>query len=325
MGLIAVGFALLSFLSSSVGRADQAALSMLLPQGNRQVAERYGSFESANFGCQAVNNGPRVILTGFGLFAGFAYNISGVVIENLASEEFWPTDAEHAAVPASRAGFKNGVLSAADHGARVFNRSFRMGEQEVSACLILTDVLWDFAGAVIVREIERFQPQVVIMSGAGDGSLEAGAVNDALSAPGFTSDGKENSFNTPQARRILPDEPLDSSIAMTWDAEKLGSMVSPLVSELGFSLSIPRQARPSNDYICNNVSYLVLQAAQGHQLTLAGGKLILRPKINSNPKIGFFHYPAQASVAQAPAWAQVVLTLVEGSLPKRSTVGSTGN
>jgi len=296
--------------------ADQGDVTMLFPQGNREVAERYANFERSNLGCQTTSDGPRVLLTGFGLFDSHSYNISGAVIENLSSSSFWPDalDSANGVLPEAHVPFKTGVLSQVDRGARIYNRQILMRGRYISVCLIIADVLWDFAGAVFVHEMERFQPQIMIMSGIGDGSLEAGAINHALAMPGFAPNGQIDQLNTPQSLKILPDVPLDSTVNMSWDNLALEKLVAPKVRAIGFTLSAPTAAQPSNDYICNNVSYLVIQAAAHRALTLAGGELLLKPKIKSNPKIGFFHYPAEASLEQAPEWAQILLTLVDGSL-----------
>lgn len=268
--------------------------------GNLEILIRYQDYLSHNTGCQASGSGRRAIITGFGLFSGVTANVSGAVVESLATDQ-----------PGS------GRLSANDHVARVYNREFVLGGERVSACLIIVDVMWDLAGAVIATEMQRFQPAAVVMTGLGgmDAVLEAGALNRATDATGFNSDGSPDSDNLPAAGSpILPTEPL--IMPMTWNNRELAEHIRQSIQQLGFDLEVPDAARASNDYICNNVSYIALSAAAGLPLNLAGGSLGLLPKIKSHPKIGFFHFPHGATVDANswPAWAEILKTIAAGAL-----------
>src|ERR1700722_6765877 len=97
--------------------------------GDQEVAERYNAFEAHNLGCSTNLSGPRVLVTGFGLFEGLNFNLSGAIATNLANTSFWPTDVEPDGtyqVP-SQLAVADGVLQASDGGARIYNRSFQIG------------------------------------------------------------------------------------------------------------------------------------------------------------------------------------------------------
>jgi len=64
------------------------------------------------------------------------------------------------------------------------------------------------------------------------------------------------------------------------------------VRELGYEVEGQTTARPENDYICNNVSFVLAHGSQNKSATLAGGTIVI-PNFNfiKEPKVGFFHFP----------------------------------
>jgi hypothetical protein len=241
-----------------------------------------------------------VILTGFGLFAGANFNISGAVISSMASGSL-----------------DDGSLNAGDKGARIVNRAMQIGTQYVEVCLIVADVLWDFAGAIFIQEMQRFKPDLVIMTGRGGATavVEAGALNEASKLSGFNPDGSADPINSPVSAKILPDDP-DAEAAMTWNQRAVANKIQPMIEQLGFNLEIPASARIGNDYICNNVSFIAAKAASGVPIPLAGGELTLSVHAPYAPKVGFFHYPigAKLTASEIVAWQQILLSMVEVAL-----------
>lgn len=254
--------------------------------GNDEVVQRYQAYAKSGQACAPLNSGHRVILTGFGLWSDLSLSYSGYVIDNLGTPEFLAKDSTHPRPPKSYVP-RNGRLEL-NEGARIVNRVLRLPNgREVSACLILVDVLWDFAGAVIVNEMDRFQPDVVVMTGIGShATVEGGAENYANAMEGYFADGKADEFNFPVKEPILPQFPVGSKIAMTWDVNKVAKAVRPFEP----SVVVHHEANPTNTYICNNVSYIALQAAAGTKISLAGGKLEIHPSVRGKPRIGFYHY-----------------------------------
>lgn len=312
-----------------MGSSGKSRLTTLTPQGNQEVAERYRNWaqhiSDTNSDCRAHDEAPRVLLTGFGLFVGIDFNPSGAVIDNLSNEKFWPAkqsleERPHrdAPVPLAR-----GRIDAAVW-ANVRQRDIKINGRDVHFCFVIVDVLWDFAGAVVIHEMEQFQPNLVIMTGLGDATaiLESGAQNQAAALSGFAPNGNANNVDTPSLPEILSGGP--SRLSMTWNNRKLADRVRPMIEKLGFRLQAPHEARRSNDYICNNLSYLALAAAGGfgktHELSLAGGELKLTPKVLSNPQIGFMHYPLgiEFDDSSLASWAQVLMTLVDEALKPQS-------
>lgn len=285
---------------------------------NDEVARLFRAYEDSDKGCSPVNNGRRVILTGFGLWSNASINYSGFVLDNLTSLEFWPAT-NHA--PASQFPpnyrFKTGVLKKSED-VRIINRPFQLDSgQNISACIIITDVLWDFAGAIIANEMTRFQPDAVIMTGvSSEAYLEAGALKIAEFVSGYYPDGTPDLNNIPDNRWILQNPSSPLTLPMTWDNRKLSRLIRPLLAKMGVRLSVPEAARSNNYYICNNTSYLALAAAKNLPLYLAGDRIAIKPEVHSNPKVGFFHFPNVSSTdaKMLQSYAQVLMTIVEGSL-----------
>lgn len=278
-----------------------------LGKGNAAVARRFAEYIEKRQGCEANQSGlPRVMLSGFGLFSGAQFNISGAVIDNLSRDLPFHDDAR-------------GILSDADLGARVVNKILRLPSGPVSACLLLLDVQWDLAAAVLAYEMDRFQPEVLIMSGRGSlrAIIEAGAQNKAVAMHGYNPDGSPNLENRPIAQPILAGE--SEFAEMTWNQGALAERTRGLIEAQGAQLQLPTEARWSNDYICNNVSYAVLKAAEGRPLVLAGGELVLSSRLNEPARIGFFHYPYDVQFTETSilAWSEILLNLADASLSSR--------
>ncbi|MFA6237517.1 MAG: hypothetical protein WC635_09345 [Bacteriovorax sp.] len=281
--------------------------------GNSNVVRNFETYKKAfaGKGCKAQGTGHRVILTGFGLFSGVKYNISGAVVSSMASTHVWPARVNLENMPKSTPEkVSSGQLDGVGPGVRIVNRSLRMNNQNFEVCFITVDVKWDFAAAVFIAEASKFKPELILMSGRGGGnvSLESGAINTATSYAGFDSNGvpldptsvsagKENKpLNDGEV--ILKNYPVDHTLPLTWNTAKAGNAIETIVGSLGFSVNLPETARTDNNYICNNVSFVLAHAAHNKSTLLAGGKLILRsPGFRKKPLVGFFHFPITDSIA----------------------------
>lgn len=292
--------------------------------GNFALASTFGEYVKANRHRESSrgqaeprdktasqDQNPRLMITGFGLFNDITFNPTGCLVESLADSDFWPTDGNLAGYPRRFA--LPGTLSEEDHGARVFTRQIRVNaslgatkETFVNLCLIIFDVKWDLAGAILVHEMRKFQPDLVIMTGRGqsDFVMESGAINRTTQAPGFDSSGKRlPELNQPESEWILErsksgspttnDNPMTTNdeIAMTWENQRLGPLFEKQIEQLGYPLRIPSQARTDNNYICNNLSFIGAHAAQGNEISLAGGLIRFEAEEIKPPQIGFLHMP----------------------------------
>jgi pyrrolidone-carboxylate peptidase len=197
-------------------------------------------------------------------------------------------------------------------------------------------VYWDLAGAILIHEMENFRPDMVIMTGRGGtdwtGTFEAGAINHARDLAGYESDGRIAERNLPATMdaKIIASQDFESAIAMTWDRQKLADVTGPIANTFGFFVASAPAASYSNTYICNNISYVVLNALRGESFYLAGDLIAVNPssanlrsdqtqiRYQGSPTIpaGFFHYPHNANNSSTAVfgWSRILATAIHSSL-----------
>jgi hypothetical protein len=297
-----------------------------LGPGNEAVAARYEAWVAKGARTQpppvpkeGETPARRVMVTGFGLFSGVTFNVSGMVVESMANPEFWPAemDLRKAATPPKEGSLRRGVLKEDDGGARVWQRTLVIDGRRFEVAFLLLDVLWDLAPAIVLHEARTFRPDFVLMTGRGgrEAVLEGGSRNRATPHPGFRADGAPDEKNRPRGKTVLDPalEGVESDVAATWDNVALAAAVTPLVREIDerFEVLAPAGGRAENDYICNNVTNVVLHALKGVEVPLAGDRIRLRADL-PGVEAGFFHYPAGAKddPAEAQAWARVLATIL---------------
>lgn len=299
------------------------------PTGNTQVAARFNAYKakraSEATGCRGLTSATRVMVTGFGLFTGVDFNISGLVVQSFADTAFTPEDlALNGTDAIGTAGVvAAGLIPESAKGGVTSVRQMTIRGKEYEICFVTLDVLWDLAAAIIVQEAEAFQPAMIIMSGRGadQAIFEAGALNDAaVGLPGFSSSGSTQQANAPVGPPILPGRPYKS--LMTWNKIALHAAAKPLVHSIGHTVTYAAGPRTTNNYICNNVSYVVLEAVNGAKMELAGGQIKWQPAINSQPKVGFFHYPPSATNerTKVATWVRLLATDIDTELNPPPTV-----
>lgn len=271
----------------------------LSPNGNLELLRRYTTYSTSSPVCSPASTGlPRVMVTGFGPFMGAQDNISEAVVQNFAS--------------ISRPHGTNDV-----YGSR---GTFHIGNQDVEICFLVFDVLWDLGGAILATEMNSFKPDFVLLTGVGGprASIETGALNQAAALPGYNFGGLSVAGSTPQNNYVLPrqDPGVQNLIPMTWHANELLATVSAPIQSLGFDVQVESPGRPSNDYLCNNISFLALHAAEGVRLRLAGELLELQYIFAHRPRIGFFHYPrgATTDATSTSRWAGILQLMIAKEL-----------
>lgn len=322
--LLAAVLASASTVGCRTARDDDSGLKTDLGEsGNTEVATRFATYKAARetneLGCLGTTNLPRVMITGFGLFTGVEYNISGVVARTFADPTFTPaTLTLQGSDSIGSAGVvSSGTVPASANGAVTSVRTMNIRGHDYEICVLALDVIWDLAAAIITYEAEAFQPKMIVMTGRGaqNAIFEGGALNKAsIGSGGYQSSGAAHVNNAPQQAYVLPGGP--DTAPMTWSNSLLHAKTKSLVSAIGHVVTFVPDARPSNNYICNNVSYVVLQAAAGAEIALAGGKIRWTPSITSEPKVGFFHYPSSATRTRSriAQWIRVLATAIDTQL-----------
>jgi pyrrolidone-carboxylate peptidase len=311
-------FAMLNLFSCSREQDPSFIATDLGSVGNAEVANSFEQFKMRAGDCQGATSLPRAIVTGFGLFSGASYNISGVVVESLSLPELTSSliDLDNFSRTVTLSSkVASGTLSAQDSGARTRVRTMQIDGQSAEVCFILLDVKWDLAAAIIIRQMQIFQPRAVLMTGRGgsDARYEVASLNQTMGYAGFDHSGVYAENNSPKSAEIVSGGP--SSLTMSWHAVQRQNATEALIRRLGYAAATSNGARSDNTYICNNVSYAVLFAATGQKIALAGGKITLDGS-DTDAQIGFFHYPAAAEKTshEVDLWSRVLANNLLGML-----------
>ncbi len=303
LGVLGLFFITSAVLTTDI-TADDFGDTNLGEVGNRWVAESFSEYVKSAKGCvSAGHQERRVLVQGFGLFSGIKKNLSGAVVAKLAGLEEIPQT---------------------QHGGWATTRRLMVNGETVEFCFLYLDVVWDLASAILLTEIERFDPELVLMSGIGGGTAiaEGGVQNLATALHGYDGNGNPiREKNTPwcgekpcglsqSAYVLAPEEPLvESKVKLSWNNVAFAAQIRELTKSISPTplVEAPDQARSSNDYLCNNVAYVVQSATNGVGVKLAGDRITF-PAFPSTRKVGFFHYPysGDPSDALVLAWASAV-------------------
>jgi hypothetical protein len=295
-------------------------------EGNQKVRDRFETFKESGKGCTVPATVPadgkkrsRAIVTGFGLFQDAEYNISGTVVESMMDPSFWPDSVNLMHSPEvfiqNLPNAADGRLDSEDKGVEFVTREITVNGRLLTVCFALVDVYWDLAAAIVIHEIEKFQPDMVFMTGRGAENpiYEWGAINQAKQGPAFESDGSVADESTPvdpTKNFILPPTTMgvEQKAPLLWDNKRLAEATKDEIAKLGYTAEAPSTPGPTNDYICNNISFAVVHAVKGVNVELAGGKIELKIAVPRIPKVGFFHFPRTAKNEKGSVlrWARVL-------------------
>lgn len=283
---------------------------------------------------------PRVLVSGFGRFLEHATNATGLLLSRLVVDLDYP----HTEPPPEGTIDLAGPQLAVGQGAVELE-----GVGGVEVCAVILPVFWDLAAYVLLREIEAFAPDVVVMNGvAGPRQklwLELGAVNRAKDSPDASNLLRPSAATDPLIARAGDGDRARSHLA-SWEA--IGSAARATlasraaVSHEGEPLEAVMQGvafagfpRSTNTYLCNATSYVVgyaldhpgepiamLESDDGAiELTFSTSGDAISPSV---PR-WFMHWPSALDGPQLDAAADVLrsviaaqlLALVEGPAPSR--------
>ncbi len=314
-------FAILGALAlSSCSRIDSHHFSSQkqftdLGRDNDAVASRLLRYQGKSSHCKSVSGvNYRVMLTGFGPFGGVPVNTSGLVAMNFS--RFMNRRNPRLIIP---------KINESDANAIVHQDIVKINNARIAVCAVETSVIWDLAGSIYLHEASLFKPDLIIMSGVDSrspfiGTWEQYSSNIAIGKSGYEGDGRASSVTPVQSNadstiEIFPGGP--ENIFMTWDAADLAAKTNLIVREKleNFELwSSPTEN--TGDYLCNNVSYVVLAAIAGFTLPLAGGNMIVHSGGLRATKVGFFHYPSSSPHDEysVKVWSEVMAKAIEAEM-----------
>jgi hypothetical protein len=192
----------------------------------------------------------------------------------------------------------------------------------VAARGLLLPTAWDLAAALLVKEIDVFEPHLVLMNGIarprGPLVLETGALNHA-------SVRSDVMGLIPLEPRVTSVAEREVSLALPWEVvedaarAKLAEPRAHADILTGVERGVPRE---SNGFVCNATAFLVGLAMDGpgrvvHVLESSHEpdrvELVLRRDHRRTPR-GFLHWPSELSRGGAAAAAGVLVELIRATL-----------
>lgn len=274
---------------------------------------------------------PRVIVTGFGRFLSNPSNATGRMVAGLVPGMRYPMTVRPPQGQVDDPAPQTAVASAT---------IMLDGVGAVDVCAMVVPVYWDLAAILVLKEVQAFGPDFVLMNGIAGARqelwLELGSVNRALVLP----DGSDALVPAPTAGQrfasIVPSASaselalglrlsypqvqraalaaIDRERAVMQDGARFESVLTGVLRG-GFP-------RDSNTYLCNNTTYVV-NYAMGHPnttLTLMQASPALAGRVNrvgvrltrdarKVPRV-FAHWPSTLEGAHLDAGRNVMRAVI---------------
>lgn len=275
---------------------------------------------------------PRVLLTGFGRFLDNPTNATGMLVSTLVPAAVYPNTTR----PPS------GMVDAPEPQTSVARRTLSIeGVGDVDVCAMVLPVYWDLAAVLVIKELQSFSPELVVMNGiAGERQelwLELGAVNRAMP---LVDGSNVLAPLVPEGARyatLVPEGERERGLRLSWGAvqravhDEVRAQGAVLQSGVRFdelALGALRGGFPrgSNTYLCNNLAYTVSYAmnhpSQSFTLlqasrALAGRTNRVTVKLTRDLRRAarvFVHWPSALEGAHLSAGAAVLRALVGAQL-----------
>jgi hypothetical protein len=250
--------------------------------------------------CNATGNRPRVLVSGFGRFRDILDNASGRIVASLGGFAYPQTQPP-----------RDGKIDPPGPQLAVGTRTITLPQTgEVDICAVVLPVVWDLAPILLLRELDAFEPDLVVMTGVADPEqplwIELGAINKAVDL----ADG--SGILEPSAKPLIAGAAQMRANLMSWDAVRVAARrardeITASDPRFGQTMTgVKEQApRANNSYLCNNLTYVtgyLMDAAAGTDVPLlvasdpvAGKKnkvlASLAERHNRTPR-AFLHLPS---------------------------------
>jgi hypothetical protein len=214
----------------------------------------------------------------------------------------------------------------------------------VDICAMILPVLWDLSAVLVLKELESFGPDLVVMNGIAGREqalwMELGSVNRAM----VLEDGSGILRPRPPAGQrfapLVPSAPageLRRGMYLSWTAVREAALAA--LRERGAEVHDGRRfdhvlqgvllggyPRDGNTYLCNNVTYVVnyAMAHPGRTLTLLQASTPRRGAVNrvqvrltrdlrASPRV-FLHWPSALSGRHRELGAEVLASALGAQL-----------
>lgn len=288
--------------------------------------------------CKRTGAKKRVLLTGFGRFMTVTDNATGRMLAALVPDAKYPETSPPLAgtvdPPAPQLSVGSTTLDLEGLGA-------------VDVCAVILPVYWDLASVLIAREVQAFQPDLVVMNGVYPGAtwltLELGTINRAVGEYDGSGNlkpvGGDGSFGFWGEAPLLEGLPAqddarglllsydevraaaEATIAAHRDETVDGLALGDIMTSVKYG-GFPRD----NTYLCNNTAYVTsyLLDHPGTTVPLLRASAAVKGKSNViNTRIDFdgrdiprvfVHWPDALVEGHVAAGADVLRTIVRAQL-----------
>ncbi len=284
--------------------------------------------------CNApASSRPRVLVTGFGRFMSIANNATGRIVSTMVPAARYP---ETTAPPPGEVDRPEPQLSVA------LSTLDLPTVGKVDVCAMILPVYWDLAAILVSKEMNAFDPNMVLMNGvAGDRQpiwIELGAVNKAAklddgsnqlvpTATGEFAKLVETAAKDEDARPNLLSWRAVEGAARSVAERHANDMdqgvrfgdVLPGAKLAGFP-------RSSNTYLCNNITYVtgylmshphrtvrLLKASPALPGKINEVKVEMKRDLTKVPRV-FVHWPSEMATMHHAAGADVMRTILDAQL-----------
>lgn len=283
--------------------------------------------------CTKTTSGrPRVLVSGFGRFLDIDNNATGRIISQLVPGAVYP---DTHAPPA-------GQVDPPAPQLEVVSTTITLPKTgPVDVCAMILPVYWDLASILIAKEMEAFEPSLVMMNGVADTRqpiwIELGAVNKASALedgsnqlrPAVSDDedfapivqgGEDARPNLLSWNAVL------SAATTTIDAHKEDIDQDTRLADVLQGAKLAGFPRSSNTYLCNNTTYVTgyLMDHPNHTIRLLRAKPAIQGKINSVdvkmtkdfrsvPRV-FVHWPSDMATMHHAAGANIMAAILDAQL-----------
>lgn len=285
--------------------------------------------------CVAKGTRPRVLVTGFGRFLESTTNATGMMVSRLVPGGHYPLT--HAPAP--------GTVDLPDPQTSVTSATITLPKiGAVDVCTMVLPVYWDLAAILVIKELDAFAPNLVMMNGIAGAEqtvwLELGSVNRAMTL----EDGSDVlKPKPPQGLAFAPLVPSASKsdtlrgLVLSWNAVESAARTSIAAHDsvmesgrtfgsIALGAELGGYPRSGNTYLCNNVSYVVnfAMAYPGRTITLLQSSRPIAGKINrvrvqamhdfrAVPRV-FVHWPSTLAGKHLDAGADVMRAMIDAQL-----------
>lgn len=318
------------------GQEDEVKVDTRSPEARRQYDANVAFASGYTPRCvRGASGRPRVLVTGFGRFMSVVDNATGRIVSTVVPTARYPETSPPAA----------GEVDPPEPQLSVGTSTVDLpGVGPADVCGMILPVYWDLAAILIAKELDAFEPQLVVMNGvAGDRQpiwIELGATNRAARLDDGSNQLRPAMGPNDDYARIVDTAPRSEDARgnlLTWRAVEADARAEidrhaddrdgdVRFGDLLDGVKLAGFPRSSNTYLCNNVTYVTgwLMSHPNKEVRLLRASPPVRGKINDvrvkvNKDFGavprvFVHWPSELAGAHHEAGAAVMKAILGAQL-----------